>query len=220
MKIATWNIERLRHQKKLEEIIAVCERIGADILILTETDTRARLSYQSCFQTPSPAEIKPELYCKTENRVSILTNYKCAKQHITYDKYTSICVELETERGNLMVYGTIIGIYGNRHPSFSQDLSRQLIDIRRLSAGGHNICICGDFNCTFSDNYYYTKAGREAIVQALSESRIDLLTKDRSECIDHIAISRDFLGDSEIQIEEWNYDKALSDHKGIVVSIT
>lgn len=45
MKIATWNIERLRHQKKLEEITSVCERVGADILILTETDTRVQLSY-------------------------------------------------------------------------------------------------------------------------------------------------------------------------------
>ena len=149
-----------------------------------------------------------------------MTNYKCVKQHVTYDKYTSICVELETERGNLIVYGTIIGIYGNRHPSFSQDLSQQLIDIRRLSTGDRNICICGDFNCTFSDNYYYTKAGREAIRQSFTENRIDLLTESRSECIDHIALSRNFLDGSVIQIEEWNYDKMLSDHKGIVVSIT
>jgi len=122
--------------------------------------------------------------------------------------------------GGLLVYGTIVGIYGNRHPSFWQDLSRQLADFKRLSAGGSNLCVCGDFNCTFSDNYYYTERGREAILQSFAENQIELLTRDRSECIDHVAITGCFLRDTSLQIEEWNLDKTLSDHKGIAVSFT
>ena len=41
MKIATWNVERLKHKRSLNEIISVCEQIQADILVLTETDERS-----------------------------------------------------------------------------------------------------------------------------------------------------------------------------------
>ena len=38
MKIATWNVERLRHKKQLDQIQGLCDGIHADILVLTETD--------------------------------------------------------------------------------------------------------------------------------------------------------------------------------------
>ena len=40
MKIATWNIERLKHKKALAEIMSSIDEIKADILVLTETDQR------------------------------------------------------------------------------------------------------------------------------------------------------------------------------------
>ena len=40
MKIATWNIERLKKKKYLSEILSEIEKIDADILVLTETDSR------------------------------------------------------------------------------------------------------------------------------------------------------------------------------------
>ncbi len=43
MKIATWNVERLKHSSKLEEIISKIEELEADILVLTETDSRIKL---------------------------------------------------------------------------------------------------------------------------------------------------------------------------------
>lgn len=216
MKIATWNIERLKHKRDLDLILRSCEQAQADILVLTETDEQARPNYTYCYQTPKLSEIQPDYYKSTENRISIFTKYKFVRQHQTYDKYTALCVELETERGNLLVYGTIIGIYGNRNPNFTADLARQIDDIRRLSTLG-NICVLGDYNLSFCDNYYYTKQGRTDVLQCFSENKIDLLTKGRPECIDHIAISESFVRGATIQIDEWNYDKTLSDHKGIVV---
>ena len=53
-----------------------------------------------------------------------------------YDARTALCVELETERGSLLVYGTIIGIFGNRHPNFKQDLVEQVKDFKRLAGFG------------------------------------------------------------------------------------
>ena len=105
MKIATWNVERLKHQKSLARITAACERVRADILVLTETDSRIRPDYRYCFSTPTPPDIglpgyeEPLHYRPTEHRVSLFTNYKCIRQHPTFDRHTALCVELETEMG-------------------------------------------------------------------------------------------------------------------------
>lgn len=218
MRIATWNVERLKHKKALSEILIMLHEVNADILILTETDRRLHPDYHFCHETPLMAECLPDFYASTENRVSIYTNYPCVQQYPTYDANTAICVELETERGNLIVYGTIIGVYGNRHTSFLPELRQQMDDLHRLSKVEAGICFCGDFNCSFVDNYYFTNAGRNAILNGLKESGLSLLTKERPECIDHIAVTKKFIGDAPIQIEEWNYDKRFSDHKGIAVS--
>lgn len=137
MRIATWNVERLKNRRSLCDILLACEQARADILILTETDEQVRpSSFRYCFQTPKLMEIAPGYYKPTENRVSILTNYKCVSEHITYDKYTALCVELETELGYLCVYGTIMGIEGNRRPSFKADLQKQIEDFARLTDAG------------------------------------------------------------------------------------
>lgn len=221
MRIATWNIERLEHKKNLDGMLTECKNAAADILVLTETDERIQPAYRYCFSTPLLKGITtPTLYADTENRVSIFTNYECVRRHKTYDDKTAICVELATEKGNLLVYGTIIGISGNRRKDYGEDLAKQLEDIRRLSSEGNCICMVGDYNCTFSDNYYYTTFGRESMLQCFKENRISILTVDRSECIDHIAISDSFMDGMKVaRIEEWNADKSLSDHKGIVVDI-
>jgi endonuclease/exonuclease/phosphatase family metal-dependent hydrolase len=45
------------------------------------------------------------------------------------------------------------------------------------------------------------------------------LTEKITETIDHIAISKKFIGDSKAEIVEWNIGKELSDHKGISVKL-
>lgn len=219
MRIATWNVERLKHKQALTEIIETCNSVCADIFVLTETDAQVKPRFFDGYHTPCLAEIQPSYYKPTENRVSIYTRYPCTRQYPTYDKYTALCVELETERGTLLVYGTIMGIYGNRHKSFNEDLPGQIEDFRRLSAGGRNLCIAGDFNQSFSDDYYYTKAGRTMLVYSFDRFGIKVLTADQSQCIDHIALSERFADGTPAKVDEWNLDKRLSDHKGIVVQI-
>lgn len=219
MRIATWNVERLKHRRSLRDLLLACEQAKADILILTETDDQVHPSFRYCFQTPHLTEIAPGYYKPTENRVSIFTNYQCVKHYPTYDGHTALCVELETELGNLCVYGTIMGIEGNRRPSFKEDLQKQVQDFRRLTSEGRHICIAGDYNISFSDNYYYTNYGRQMLLQSFEENRIRLLTANNPECIDHIAVSDNFASGAEITTAEWNLDKILSDHKGVVVDI-
>lgn len=216
MKIATWNIERLKHRNRIDEIQNCCEKIGADLFVLTETDSRVKLDFPYCYETFPP--VSEEIhYNPTERRVSIYTRYPCIRQHETFDSCTSLCVELATELGPLMVYGTVIGIYGNRTPSFLHDLRKQCEDIRKLTQLNRQMCFCGDFNCSFSDNYYYTKAGRTLLLDVFKQHDMSILTEDIPECIDHIAVSDAFFHPHNIQFSEWNSDKSLSDHKGVCV---
>lgn len=223
MKIATWNVERLKHRSSLTEIITSCEQTSADILILTESDEAIKPNYRFCYHTPTPPPLQiqgydiPLTYAPSEHRISVYTNYRVVCQHDTFDRFTALCLELETEKGNLLVYGTIIGIIGNRSPSFEADLIKQTEDFKRLTSDGHSICIAGDYNCSFADNYYFTKSGRKCILHSFAECGIDLLTAAQPFCIDHIAVSTQFTADSPIWVNEWNADKQLSDHKGISI---
>lgn len=217
MKIATWNIERMAHSPA--QIQLVCETVQADILVLTESDDRISPKHKYCFHTPTPPDLKGTRfgtirYAPTEHRVSIFTNYKPVRQHSTTDEYTSLCLELETERGNLLVYGTIMGTH-DVTTTFPQDLKKQLPDFERLTADGSQLCVCGDFNCFFTGRCWPSRAGRDALLQTLFQTHMELLTKEQLNCIDHIAISKQFLGDAAAHIEEWNLDRNLSDHKGI-----
>jgi endonuclease/exonuclease/phosphatase family metal-dependent hydrolase len=219
MKIATWNIERLKHHARLNLITDAIDHLQADICILTETDSRVKTkNYTHCITTSSLELHRPGYYKATENRVTILTNYEVVNQYPTYDQYTSLCVALKTPSGNLLVYGTIIGIYGNRNPNFKEDLVQQMNDIEKL-APGNNFCLGGDYNLSFCDNYYYTNFGRREIEKSFEKNKIKLLTGQVENCIDHIAVSADFFKSQEKSPFEWNKSKTLSDHKGICVTI-
>jgi len=220
MKIATWNVERLKHKSKLAQIHENIEKINADILVLTETDSRINTGNYK-YRIDSSFQLKrenyPNYYLPTENRITILTNYEVIKQHETYDKDTTLCVELKTPKGNLIVYGTIIGIYGNRNHNFKVDLDKQLKDFDKLSKE-NSLCIIGDYNISFKDNYYYTKEGRNKLENSFTQNNITLHTREKLACIDHIAISTLFTQGVKTEAKEWNEDKKLSDHKGIYVN--
>lgn len=219
MKIATWNIERLKHKSELNKIINLIEEQDADILVLTETDSRIILpNFKYRIDTPKLKEIEPSNYLETENRVSIFTNYEIEQQFETFDKYTSLCIELKTEVGNLKVYGTIIGIYGNRNENFRLDLAKQIDDFERLSKD-NNLCIVGDYNISFADNYFFTNWGRNELNKSFNRNNLDIITKQREKCIDHIAISKPLTVEKQICINEWNQDFKLSDHKGIMAHL-
>lgn len=136
MRIATWNVERLKHFDQINTMQSLCRDAAANILVLTETDSRIHLDYKYCIETHKVKDIILGLYKDTENRVSIYTDYPIIRQYDTYDPYTAICAEIETDKGNLLVYGTIMGIFGNREKSYKSDLEMQMKDVRRLSENG------------------------------------------------------------------------------------
>ena len=219
MTIATWNLERLKYNREVVEIISILENLNADILVLTEYDEKVDLKrYPFQIATKNLALLHSENYKQTEKRVKIYSKYEIVNQFKTYDEYTSCCAEIKTERGNLIVYGTIIGIFGNRNQNFKSDLQQQIDDFNNLSKA-QNFSIVGDYNISFSDNYYFTNFGRSELIKSFKENKIENLTQQLSEVIDHIAISKAFIRNSKIETYEWNLDKKLSDHKGICVSL-
>ena len=81
------------------------------------------------------------------------------------------------------------------------------------------MCIIGDYNISFCDNYYFTNLGRTELNKSFVENKINNLTENIKETIDHIAISNKFIENSKVEIAEWNCGKELSDHKGISIKL-
>jgi endonuclease/exonuclease/phosphatase family metal-dependent hydrolase len=221
MKIATWNLERPNYSSKTRntKIIEVLNEVDADILILTETNTIINPgNAYTHFTTSSSKLLNQPYYKEGENRTTIWSKYPANRNMETYDGFTSICIGIKTPLGDLNVYGTIIGIHGNRRESFNKDLEKQLVDWRRISQIG-NICVAGDFNISFGDNYYYTKEGRQKINTTFEELKIENLTQHIPENIDHIAIASSFIKSKTLKTSVWNENKKLSDHIGVCVTL-
>jgi endonuclease/exonuclease/phosphatase family metal-dependent hydrolase len=221
VKIATWNIERPSESSKERnaKIVAALKEIDADILILTETNSLIQPGEEySSFATTSLGLLDEPHYKDGENRTTVWSKYPVHRYIKTYDSFTSICVGIRTPLGELNVYGTIIGIYGNRNESFKVDLEMQLADWRRICSMA-DICVAGDLNISFADNYYYTKDGRQKIDACFKQMRVHNLTREIPENIDHIAISESFLKSVARKTKVWNEDKKLSDHIGVCLSL-
>jgi endonuclease/exonuclease/phosphatase family metal-dependent hydrolase len=158
------------------------------------------------------------MYKEGEVRSSIYSKYSSLAKITTFNEETSICEILDTPIGNIAVYATIIGIYGNRHPNFKTDLELQIQDFKRI-ASEYPMIITGDFNISFSDNYYYTKEGRDKLNRCFNELGLVNLTDKVQNNIDHIVISHELLSVSEDNSQVWNLDKKLSDHIGLMVDL-
>lgn len=218
MKIATWNIDRVKSKKNLIPIIENIQKIDADILILTEYNKIVELPY---FKYKIETYKLPEMpynYKETERRVTIFSKFPIKQIFKTYDSLSSCCAEFETEIGDLIVYGTIVGIIGNNDKNFKSDLKNQIEDINKFSKLG-NFCYCGDLNISFSDNYYFTNFGRESFIDCFQKNNLRNLTEKINENIDHIIVSEQFIRNLKFDITEWNQNMKLSDHKGICVKI-
>ena len=218
MKIATWNIDRLQSKKNVIQIAEFIRKIDADILVLTEYNSILELPFYDYKITTEQLPESPYHYKETERRVAIFSKFPIKKRFKTYDSQTSCCVELETDFGNLIIYGTVVGIIGNTDPNFKTDLIKQTEDIITISKLG-NFCYAGDLNISFSDNYYFTKFGRETLVECFKTDQLINVTESLSENIDHIVLTEGFANRFTYEISEWNGDKKLSDHKGVCLNL-
>lgn len=219
MRIATWNLQRLEKRKNqliLDQLID----INADILVLTETNAIIQLDNYTCISTDLlPANFDNIKYRTGENRVSILTKYKATTRHQTYDRFTAVCTDIETSFGSLTVYGSIIGVFGNRQPRFNNDLKGQLAYFMTIFPK-RQVCLAGDLNITFSGQPWPSNKARQALVEAFNALELTNTTSNIADTVDHIVLSNEFLKNKQLKIDTWNEDKKLSDHVGHVLTLT
>ncbi|MGZ5243723.1 MAG: endonuclease/exonuclease/phosphatase family protein [Bacteroidia bacterium] len=223
MKIATWNLELVRTKYKIPRILEKLKEIDADILILTETASVIDLStdYFGVQSTPLPDDtiFDTVQYKSGENRTTILSKFPISESISTSNNYTNTCVRIISPFGDLVVYATIVGIIGFRKPFFRQDLQNMITDGNKL-ARGNSICIAGDFNTSFSDNYFFDGNARLELNSFFENNNLMNLTENIPNNIDHIVVTKDFIKDYSIEIDTWNHDFKLSDHMGVCVNLT
>ena len=75
MKIATWNIDRLKTKKNLIPVVENIQKIDADILILTEFNGIVELPYFKYKIETQKLPEKPYDYKETERRVCIFSKF-------------------------------------------------------------------------------------------------------------------------------------------------
>ncbi|GHV00477.1 hypothetical protein FACS189483_10590 [Spirochaetia bacterium] len=239
MRIASWNIERPRIDKGLDKnlfIIELIKEINPDILFLTETNSIIDFSpdYFKSQTTPLPEDYEHCTYYDGENRVTIFSKYKFIDTSFdTYDSYTSVCGEVVTPFGNLILYGSIIGSFGPVGPEnmkyFQKDLVGQQKDIRKLSEKG-NLCYSGDFNMLFSSDWYRDGYPKEAVRDMncfFEETYLVNKTGQNKDCAIHIVLSEDFIKELEVkyqrlQIKGISFDHIkgrISDHDLVLIDI-
>ena len=218
MKILTWNIERPKSENQL--IIDKLAEFNADIIILTETNYAIKIGEDFKFVATETLEsgFDGVKYETGENRTTIWTKYRIVNQKKTFDNYTSVCAEIETPKGLLNVYGTIIGVFGGIGERFKNDLEKQLLDFENLSKE-KLICIAGDLNVTFSGRVYPSHDAKNKLNSAFEQLKLKNLTSEIENNVDHIVISKSLVENRNVKIETWNHDKKLSDHIGICVTI-
>ncbi|SEB06957.1 hypothetical protein SAMN05443667_1207 [Flavobacterium gillisiae] len=131
-----------------------------------------------------------------------------------------MAIELETPLGNLTVYGTIIGVFGysGKKDRFIKDYNDQKNDFNRIFTN-RNVCLVGDLNISLSGWIYPSREYREKLNAIIEEFDLDNSTGNLGDNIDHILISKKFIEGGEVEVEEFNVDKKLSDHIGVCLTV-
>jgi len=213
MKIATWNLQRLERGNQ-QYFIGTLNELQADVLVLTETNASVELNDHTSISTDSlPPGYDGISYRPGECRVSVLTKYKVLLRHMTFDPFTAVCVEVESPFGPILIYGGIVGVFGNRQPRFNSDLDGQLDDFEKLFPG-KLVCYAGDLNVTFSGKAWPSTSARQKLNNAFAKYNLVNVTGNCENSVDHIVVSEKIYQAKKIEVNKWE-DKKRSDHMGV-----
>jgi hypothetical protein len=221
MKIISWNIERPKIDKKLYKNKFIYEKLislNPDILFLTETNSIIDLgnNYFSIKTENLPTNHDSQKYEIGENRVTIFSKYKFENSIETYDKFTAVCGTIQTEFGELILYGSIIGSFGGKDKIFEYDLKKQKIEIEKLKG---NICYSGDFNISFTGFPYPSKKVISETNQFFCDNKLVNLTTKNKDCAIHIVASEEFLSNKKVATKMILIDRKISDHNIVMTEI-
>ena len=222
MKLSLWNLMRPNSKSVSRNSIFLdtLTSINPDIIILTETNSiiNPGNQYNSISTTPLPELYENIQYQPGENRVTIYSKYPILKQIPTADSYSSVCAEIATPYGPLIIYGTIIGSLGGLLDPFKSDLKKQTADLIQISELG-NICFCGDLNIAFPGRTYPSKIVQQKVSDLFDQLSMTNLTKGYKNNALHTVFSSTFLKNRIDNKEIQSFDKKITDHSLITVTI-
>ena len=188
---------------------------------MTETNSVINLgdNYYSVSTLPLPEVIKDVKFKQGENRVTIFSKTAFIKNIPTADAYTSVCAETLTALGPIIIYGTIIGYLGGNRKPFEEDLEKQTLDISDLVKHG-NLCFAGDLNVAFSGSAYPSKPIVDDVSKRFDDLDLKIVTKDCKDSAIHAVISHSFLNRFNYRKEELFFDKKITAHRLVTITMT
>jgi endonuclease/exonuclease/phosphatase family metal-dependent hydrolase len=240
MKIATWNLERVRPGvgARTERIRAALATIPADVWVLTETHSKFQLpeAYEQVASSSTATDRGPgEQWVSIWVRRSLHAVTKEVRGEP--DRSAAVLVARKTGR-DLVVFGTVLPWRGDRATAdrgatkLEKSLAAQTSDWRLLSAGSHatDICIVGDFNQELSaDGPVGTRRGRAALTRALEDHGLTCATSAERDplrtwraSIDHVMLSTPLVGQlrgTTIWPNQFPLPKNMPDHHGVCVDL-
>jgi len=243
-RIATWNLDHASNKSRpIGPQIEQIRSIDADVWVLTETCDKVDLSaagYQSA--TPSRRNKYKNFWTTAWGRPPFSTGKNIA----THDDETVTCVEVETPKGPLILYGTILTWRNDRG---SRGTSRAWVehhkaihahgdDWIRLRAlhPGQPFIVAGDFNQTRDGSRKYCSTDSVEMLTAQLE-RNDLVCVTEEDFgkagklgidpkkgyyrhnVDHICLTSSL---QALSIGAWDHFSAeheLSDHNGVFADV-
>lgn len=221
MKILSWNIKRPKiGEKRSEEIKKIINYFDADLIFLTETNSAINfLNFNKIETKEFPKLYNGIEFNSGENKTTIFSKYKIKKIIKTYDEFSSVCAEIESELGNIIIYGSIIGFTGGRNEFFEKDFVQQKIDLKNLNKES-NLCFSGDLNISFSGYPYPSKKVQNEMLKFCESLNLEILTKDIQNSAIHIILSKEFLENKSVNISEKQIENRISDHNLIFAEIS
>jgi endonuclease/exonuclease/phosphatase family metal-dependent hydrolase len=220
MHIITYNIQRLTPFKNLEAVQQLLLALNADVIILTESDTRFTLPGYEIQHSDYANDYEWNghigTYKPTERRISILYKHSFIKQIDTFNNAVALAWCININEKEIVVYGTVLGITGKNDLNFDFDLQQMQADWQVL-AKQNNLCIAGDFNISFADNDYTNAVVRNEMQNFFIKHKLVQVTAGLPICIDHLVLLNHLLqrGDKHtkpISVGSFAEEKVLSDH--------
>lgn len=194
MRIATWNLDHASNgSRPIDLQIEQIKKIDPDIIVLTETCENVDLT-ESGYKASllSEKNIYGKYWSSIWSKFPIVN--QIANKLGTYDPETAACAEIETDNGNIIVYGTIITWCGDPGPDTDNKSPYWLEHHRSIFDHGDDwnklirkneknlpFFVCGDFNQTRDkSNAYCSKGGQNILMldEQLKRNNLICLTEE------------------------------------------
>lgn len=187
MRIANWNLDHASNgTRPITRQVDQLRALNPDLVVLTETCEQVDLS--SLGYHPVYPETRNE-YGKFD--VVIWSKFPVVRTFPTTNDELTVCAQIESPLGDLLIYGTIIPYHGYKGPAKTsaawvehykaiEDQARDWDSIRAATDSKLPLFVAGDFNQTRDNSAgtYGTTDGRQQLGDALLRNELICLTTE------------------------------------------